>query len=259
MRRPYCAMVGLAGAALLLLAVQATADDDPEIMVEASANEVFIGESVDYVVEIRNVKNPSPPDLSAVRQDFDVVSNGDESHNQSSTFIINGRVTQQSSFGHAYRFRLTPKRTGKLMIPAPSATVDGKTVAGRALNLHVIAPEAQDLVLPELKSDRERVYPTQPFEVTLRVLVRPLPDDPDRDPLIPLRRRPPHLDVNWAERRVVVGLPPRPAPRTTACTGADDKARLGWLGWMALGTIADGWQRGASRRSTRSGRGAARF
>ncbi len=159
------------------------------------------------------MKNPAPPDLSALRRDFDVVSNGDESHNQSSTFIINGRVTQQNSFGHAYRFRLTPKRTGKLVIPAPSATIDGKTVSGRALTLNVIAPEAQDLVIPEIKTDREKVYPTQPFEVTLRVLVRPLPDDPDRDPLGPLRRRPPHLDVNW------VDLP-------AGLTG-DDKAR--WL------------------------------
>ena len=49
--------------------------------------------------------------------------------------------------------------------------------------------------------------------MTLRVLVRPLPDDPDRDPLVPLRRRPPHLDVNW------VDLP-------AGLTG-DDKAR--WL------------------------------
>ena len=189
------------------------AADEPEIAVEASASEIFIGESVDYVVEIRNVKNPSPPDLSALRQDFDVVSAGDESHNQSSTFIINGRVTQQNSFGHAYRFRLTPKRTGKLVIPAPSATIDGKTVSGRALDLKVIAPEAQDLVVPEIKTDRPKVYPTQPFEVTLRVLVRPLPDDPDRDPLVPLRRRPPHIDVNW------VDLP-------AGLTG-DDKAR--WL------------------------------
>ena len=45
------------------------------------------------------------------------------------------------------------------------------------------------------------------------MLVRPLPDDPDRDPLVPLRRRPPHLDVNW------VDLP-------AGLTG-DDKAR--WL------------------------------
>jgi BatD DUF11 like domain len=212
MRRASCAMTGLAGAVLLLLAAQASADE-PEIVVEAGASEIFIGESVDYVVEIRNVKNPGQPDLSALRRDFDVVSAGDESHNQSSTFIINGKVTQQNSFGHAFRFRLTPKRTGKLMIPAPSATIDGNTVRGRALDLTVVAPEAQDLVVPEIKTDREKVYPTQPFEVTLRVLVHPLPDESDRDPLVPLRRRPPHLDVNWVD--LAAGL-----------TG-DDKAR--WL------------------------------
>ena len=75
MRHTHCAMTGLAGVALLLLlAAQASADDEPEIAVEASASEIFIGESVDYVVEIRNVKNPASPDLSALRQDFDVVS-----------------------------------------------------------------------------------------------------------------------------------------------------------------------------------------
>ena len=78
-------------------------------------------------------------------------------------------------------------------------TVDGKTVSGRALSLNVIAPEPQDLVVPEIQIDRDKVYPTQPFEVTLRVLVRPLPDDPDRDPLSPLRRRPPHIDTNWVD------------------------------------------------------------
>jgi hypothetical protein len=199
MRHTDYAMTGLAVVALFLFAAQARAADEPEIVVEADSNEIYIGESVDYVVEIRNVKNPAAPDLSALRQDFDTVSTGDESRNQSSTFIFNGRVTQQNSFGHAYRFRLTPKRTGRLVIPAPSATIDGKTVSGRALRVNVIAPEAQDLVIPEIKTDREKVYPTQPFEVTLRVLVRPLPDDSDNDPLRPLRRHPPHLDVNWVE------------------------------------------------------------
>ncbi len=193
------AMTTLACVGALLLAAQANAADEPEIAVEASASEIFIGESVDYVVEIRNVKNPGAPDLTALRQDFEVVAAGDESHNQSSTFIINGRVTQQNSFGHAFRFRLTPNRTGNLVIPAPRATIDGKSVSGQALALKVIAPEAQDLVVPEIKADRARVYPTQPFELTLRVLVRPLPDDPDRDPLLPLRRRPPHLEANWVD------------------------------------------------------------
>jgi BatD DUF11 like domain len=201
-RHPRCVTAGLLSLALFLLTAQARADDEPSIAVEAGASEVYIGESVDYAVEIRNVKNPSPPDMSAVRRDFEVVAMGDESHNQSSTYIINGQVSQQNSFGHAYRFRLTPKRTGKLVIPGPSATIEGKTVTGRSLSLNVVAPEAQDLVIPEIKIDRARVYPTQPFEVAIRVLVRPLPDDPDNDPLVPLRRRPPHLDVNW------VDLPP---------------------------------------------------
>jgi hypothetical protein len=200
MRHTLCTMSGLVGVALfLLLSAQANAADEPEIAVEASATEIYSGESVDYVVEIRNAQNPTAPDLSAARQDFDVVSAGDESHNQTSTFINNGRITQQNSFGHAYRFRLTPKRTGNLLIPAPTATIDGKTVSGRALTLKVIAPEAQDLVIPEIKTDREKVYPTQPFEITLRVLVHPLPDDSDSDPVGPLRRRPPHVDVNWVD------------------------------------------------------------
>ncbi len=213
MRLTKSAMTTLASLAILLVAARANAAEEPEIAVEASASEIFIGESVDSVVEIRNVKNPPAPDLAALRQDFEVVATGDESHNQSSTFIINGKVTQQNTFGHAYHFRLRPKRTGNLVIPAPSASVDGKTVSGRALALTVIAPEAQDLVVPEIRVDREKVYPTQPFDVTLRVLVRPLPDDPDRDPLVPLRQRPPHLEANW------VDLPP-------GLTG-DDKAR--WL------------------------------
>ena len=160
----------------------------------------YIGESVDYVVEIRNVKNPAPPDLSALRQDFDVVATGDESHNQSSTFIFNGRVTQQNIFGHVYRFRLTPKRTGKLVIPAPSATVDGKTMSGRSLASNVIAPEAQDLVVPEIKTDRAASL-SHPAVRGHAPRARPpaCRTTPIAIRLTPLRRRPPHIDVNWVD------------------------------------------------------------
>jgi BatD DUF11 like domain len=199
MRRMHRAITAVVCVVLLLLAGSARAADEPKIVVEAGATEIFSGESVDYVVEIRNVENPTPPDLKALRKDFDVVANGDESRNQSSTFIINGRVSREQILGHVFRFRLTPKRTGKVEIPGPSAMIDGKTISGRALTLNVVAPAPQDLVVGEIKTDRQKLYPTQPFEVTLRVLVRPLPDDPDLDPLGPLRRRPPHLEVNWVD------------------------------------------------------------
>jgi hypothetical protein len=196
MRRARRAVIGLC---LLLLAVQAYADDAPEIANEVGASELFIGDSVDYVVEIRNVNDPPAPDLSALREDFQIVANGDESRNQSSISIINGRVSQQQSLSHVYRYRIRPKRAGHLVIPAPTATIDGRRISGTSLAIDVQAPEDQDLVVPEIKTNRRTVYPTQPFEVTLRILVRPLPNDSARDPLSPLRRQPPHIEVNWVD------------------------------------------------------------
>ena len=199
MPRARSGKTGLVAIVFWVIAAQALADDEPEIAVEAGATDIFIGESVDYVVEIRNVKNPSPPDLSSARGSFEVVANGDDSRNSTSMTIIDGRISRQSTLSHFYRYKLTPKRSGKQVIPAPTFTIDGKTLSGRALPLNVIAPAEQDLVLTEVKTDRVKVYPTQPLEVALRVLVRPLPDDADRDPLSPLRHDPPHINVNWVD------------------------------------------------------------
>ena len=51
------------------------------------------------------MKNPAAPDLTALRRDFDVVATGDDSHNQTSMSIINGRVSQQTRL-------VTPIATG---------------------------------------------------------------------------------------------------------------------------------------------------
>lgn len=181
------------------LAGMVQAADDPEIHVATSAEEIFVGESVDFQVEIRNSKNPAPPDMSPVKQDFDVVPKGDQSRNQSSTFIINGRVTQENVFSHIYLFQLTPKKSGSLTIPAVKAMVDGKTLTSDEIELRVIEPEKQDLVIAEIESSHPKVYPTQPFTITLRILVHPLPKDGSRDPLAPLRTRPPHIQMNWVD------------------------------------------------------------
>lgn len=186
-------------AAACLTADTALADEAPEIRVAAGAEEIFIGESVDFQVEVRNSKNPTAPDLAALKELFDVVAQGDESRNQSSTFIVNGRVSQQNIFSHVYNYRLTPRESGKLMIPAVKATIDGKSLSSRSLPLRVVPAEVQDLVLIEIKPSQTEVYPTQPFDITLRVLIRPLPNSEDADPLQPLRQQLPHLQVNWVD------------------------------------------------------------
>lgn len=189
-------------AMLLFFAINSTASatfaDEPEIEAAVSAQEIFIGESIDYQIEIRNAENPVAPDVSALREHFDVISSGDQSRNQSSTFIINGRVSQQNVLSHIYLYRLTPKSAGDLTIPAVKATIDGKDLTSNAIDLRVQDAEQQDLVLAEIHPDQTTVYPTQPFTVVVRILVQPLPDS-DVNPLQPLRRRPPHLQINWVD------------------------------------------------------------
>lgn len=195
----HCRTAAFAFGVACCLLISSVAADEPEIRVAASANEIFVGESIDLQVEIRNVKNPPAPDMSAIKEQFEVIANGDESRNQSSTFIINGRVSQQNVLSHVYHFRLTTKATGDLTIPPAKATIDGKTLVSKQLPLRVAAPEPQDLVIVEIKPSHTKVYPTQPFSVTLRVLVKPIPKNDDTDPLAPLRRRPPHLQINWVD------------------------------------------------------------
>ena len=186
---------------LCLSVGRVAAGDAPQVLAQLGTDQIYFGESVDYQVTLRNVQEPSPPDLSACAADFEVSSQGDRSLNQTSVMIVNGRMTQQNVYGHAYGYRLTPKRAGALTVPAPVASAGGNKLSGPVLVLRVVAPEKQDLVVLEIAAKPVKVFPTQPFEVTLRILIKPLPDVPNRDPLIPLCQagKAPGLQINWID------------------------------------------------------------
>ena len=187
--------------ALLFCACAALhAGETPEAEVRLLANEIFIGESVDMHVTIKNTKNPSAPDMSAFNNDFSVAYIGDQSLNQSSVFIVNGRKSENQTFGHVYGYRLTPKKAGDFTTPAPVFNIDGQKIAAPAAQLKVQAPDKQDQVVLELDVSKTKLYPTQSFDVTLRILVKPLPGtEKASDPLSPLVRQPPHIDANWVD------------------------------------------------------------
>ena len=167
----------------------------PKIKASVDTQEIFIGESVEYQIEIRNVENPPKPDLSSVRLEFDIEPTGDESRNQSSTTILNGRMSQRNIYNHIYTYRLKPKLSGKLTIPASTATLDGKSLATNPIEITVQEAEEQDLVIVRMIASQAEIFPTQSFSVSLRVLVKPIPNS-SFDPVQVLRRRPPHLQTD---------------------------------------------------------------
>ncbi|MDZ4850602.1 MAG: BatD family protein [Pirellulaceae bacterium] len=197
--REWCVVI----ASVFLLSIAASsacALQEIQLRATASAEEIFVGEIINYQVEILNSKSPSSPDLTAIEELFDVVELGNESRNQSQVTFINGRVTQSSTLSHVYQFRLTPKHTGDLKIPAATATLNGQVLNSNEIAVRVQPPEEQDVVLVEIKMDQNKIYPTQPFVVTLAIWVQSLPGkDARTDPLRLLRRNPPHININWIE------------------------------------------------------------
>jgi len=186
--------------AALLLALAAShvfAAGSPSVEARMGASQVYESESIAYEVHVTNGKDGVKPDLSDFKTDFEVVELGQNTYTSSFKMIINGQdVSPDSGVTIGYRYQLTPKRSGTLMVPAPFIMNGNAKISGRSFALQVIAIEKQDLVLTEISVSKERVFPTQPFDVTLKILVKPLPND-DRDPVSPLD--PPRVKITWKD------------------------------------------------------------
>ena len=186
-------------AMLLLLLARPIRAEPPEIVCSVSENEVYVGESLTYQVDIQNAENPNAPDVTALDERFSVEFIGDQSRNQSSIMIINGRRSQTNSFSHVYQYRLTPKAPGTFRIPAVTATVDGKSFTSNAVPVRVLDIPVQDALVTEIIPSQSRVFPTQGFSIKLRILVKPIDDygvDPMRT-LKQMRQNPPSIQLTW--------------------------------------------------------------
>jgi hypothetical protein len=182
---------------LTLTAAQVFAASATKVEARLGAAQIYEGESVAYEVHVTNGKDGERPDLTAFKTDFDVAELGQSTYSSSFRMIINGQdMSPESGVTIGYRYQLTPKRIGTLTVPAPFIMDGGRKVSGRTFTLQIIAVEKQDVVLMEIQSSKTRLFPTLPFDLTLKIMVKPLPTD-DRDPISPLD--PPHLKITWKD------------------------------------------------------------
>ena len=189
----------LAAALTLLLLTQTLCAEPPELVCSVSEKEVYVGESQTYLVDVQNAENPPAPDVSALNEKFSVEFIGDQSMNQSSMMIINGRVTQSSKFSHVYQYRLIAKASGTFRIPAVTVSIDGKAINSNAVPVRILDIPTQDSVVTEIVPSQSKAYPTQSFSIKLRILVKPIDDygvDPMRT-LKQMRQNPPSIQLTW--------------------------------------------------------------
>jgi hypothetical protein len=186
------------------------AGEKPEVIVEMDRDRIYEGESVLYRVTLNYVENPRQPDLSGF-DDFLVEPMGEQSLDFQQRITINGRLSVIVRRGRQYNYRLTPKKTGNLTIPAPTAEIDGQVLRGREMSLVVTAPQDQDVVRLKITAEPESVYPLQPFTVTLSIAVKELPEPYANENPLAVQTSPPELQIPWANDE---GLPDGLKPDT---------------------------------------------
>lgn len=195
--------------AFVFLAQAEAAESEPRVTTRLSHTEVYEGQTVLYRVTLHNVDDAVEPKLGPM-DDFEVTASGPRTFESRQIRIINGQREEVTDRARQYDYRLVPRTTGTLTIPAPSVNVGGQVIKGEARTLKVLPPESQDFVVAEITSDRSTVYPMQPFTITLAVAVKELPKPfADRDPLS-VQNSPASLQIPWAaDRQLAEGLKPQ--------------------------------------------------
>jgi hypothetical protein len=128
---------------LFIMLAQLSLAADIDVRATLSEDSIYLGDSVVLEVQINGVSDPELPKLSL--PNVAVTSEGGQNFSNSSLTIINGRRSKIENFGYTARYQLRPQQPGVVTIPAIAITHAGQTYSSRPLELHVKAPEAQQV------------------------------------------------------------------------------------------------------------------
>ncbi|MDR1479774.1 MAG: BatD family protein [Planctomycetaceae bacterium] len=201
----------------------ATLSAELSMTVEVDRAVIYKGERITYQIVIADsaqVDDSIVPNLSGYN-DFDVRAFPRQLSNNSGSslqVVINGKVVRQESSMQSraiFTYELAPKREGDLLIPAPVVMSGGRRLVPVSVKVAdqsgtgnidgsipvvVKSPEEQDIVKTWIETDHNKLYPFQPFNVTLVIQVKSLPSDvvsSDTSPIAVLRD-PPNITIAWA-------------------------------------------------------------
>jgi len=174
------------------------AAETPEVLVELTREQVYVGEAVNYRVMLNHCGMQAEPDMSKFTG-FDVKLVNKVQIQNARIISKDGQRQRVIEIGPLYEYELTPHATGTIQVPAPTVEIDGKTYVGKSLLLQVADLDDQDLVYLNVTTEPESVYPMQPVQIRLSMTVKGLPESAaDHDPL-ELRRTLPSLTIPWAD------------------------------------------------------------
>lgn len=102
--------------------------------------DVFLGESFIYQITVKGSNSPEEPVLSGL-DDFSSTFLGGFDQSSRMITIINGRQTETVNEAYIFQFRLSPQKTGTLVIPSVMVKAEGRNYMTEPLSVIVRKPE----------------------------------------------------------------------------------------------------------------------
>ncbi len=154
---------------MILVTIGAAVASAQEITVQAyvESETVYMGETFVYQLVVDGADNATPPDAAAFGPDFSAQFLGGQNSSSQSISFINGKMERQVQRRYIMQFNLTPKRRGRLTIPAVPVKVKGQTFNANAVTVGVDTPvETQDFKL-RMSLSRSSCYVGEPVILTV--------------------------------------------------------------------------------------------
>lgn len=129
--------------------------------------DIYVNSDFALHIIIDGINKPGEVDLSPLAE-FHPSNPVPRDISQSSTVIVNGKVTQNVTKRYIISYTLNCAQAGRKLIPSLTVTVDGKSYQTNPVQINVLKPGTTDQLDLEVEFSEKKCYVGQPVLVTIK-------------------------------------------------------------------------------------------
>ena len=135
-----------------------------------TSKDIYVGQAFAYMVIIDGENKPGQVDLTPLAA-YNPQSAGNRDISQTSTTIINNKVTQEVTKRYVMSYSLTANKAGRLELPVVTVTLDGTQYRTNPVSVNILQPGTTDKLDFEVELSEQKCYVGQPVIITVKFYV----------------------------------------------------------------------------------------
>jgi len=140
-----------------------------------TSEDIYVGQSFRYLIIIDGDNNPGQVDLSPLEQ-YNPQHTGNQPISQTSTSIINNKITRNVIKRYVMSYSLTANRPGQIQLPPVTVTHNGKKYQTNPIQVNILKPGTTDKLDFDVVLSEQKCYVGQPVIMTVKFYVSPSAD-----------------------------------------------------------------------------------